>query len=392
VHGLEKFTAFLSRHFGPPRLFFLVAAWILALGAWATLARDVLPMEHKLEWDIPLELRAPAYAKFDSGWYLAIIEWGYGPPPPPGHPSNHAFFPLYPSIAKVLHRTFAFDGFHTALFVTYLSLFLAAPLFFREGRERQGEESAWRSVGFLLLFPTAFFLCAVYAESLFLLLALLAFRDARAGRTGRAALWGGLLGFTKASALAAVPALFLAALESPRDPAAPAPRNRLLHALAVAAAPFCAVWTWVLALGLVRGEPGLYFRSLSAWERGSSPLSGTLAWFSRAGDYFSRSVWKTDALPLLDYGAALLFLLLALRMLWRRRWADGAWALCAIGLPVSTGLAYGIPRYVLTVYPAFYELDDLFGKRPVVRAIAWTISGALLLWAAARFVNALRIA
>ena len=78
-----------------------------------------------MRWDVPTELRAPLFAKFDSGWYLSIIEWGYGPPPPEGKPSAHAFFPLYPSAAKVLRDTFAMDGFHAGLFVTYLCLFLA---------------------------------------------------------------------------------------------------------------------------------------------------------------------------------------------------------------------------------------------------------------------------
>ena len=32
--ALEKFIRFLDRQFGPPRLFLVVAAWALALGAW----------------------------------------------------------------------------------------------------------------------------------------------------------------------------------------------------------------------------------------------------------------------------------------------------------------------------------------------------------------------
>ena len=60
------------------------------------------------------------------------MEWGYGPPPPPGNPSKHAYFPLYPLTAKVLRDTFAMDGFHAGLIVSYLCLFLAMPLFWKE--------------------------------------------------------------------------------------------------------------------------------------------------------------------------------------------------------------------------------------------------------------------
>src|SRR5262245_39889420 len=44
VEALEKLIAFLARHFGPARLFLLVAGWILALGVWGMAARSWLPM------------------------------------------------------------------------------------------------------------------------------------------------------------------------------------------------------------------------------------------------------------------------------------------------------------------------------------------------------------
>jgi len=64
MDSVQKLAAFLGRHFGPPRLFLLVAAWILALGVWGMVARNFLPVEHRIQWPIPLELRAPLYAKF----------------------------------------------------------------------------------------------------------------------------------------------------------------------------------------------------------------------------------------------------------------------------------------------------------------------------------------
>lgn len=389
---LEKAIAFLGRHFGPPRLALLVAVWVVLLGVWGTFARNVLPMEHRLQWDMPLEVRAPLYARFDSGWYLSIIERGYGPPPPPGNPSSHAFFPLYPWTAKVLHRTFALDGFYAGMLVAYAALFLALPLFFREARARFGDdERAWRSVLFLLLFPTAFYLASMYAESMFLLFALLAFRDARAGRVGRAVLWGFLLGLTRASALAAAPALVFASLE-PRPGDARPRAARMREALVVGVVPFATVWAWVFGIGLVKGEPGLYFRSLGGWHRGSSPLAGAVSWLETARDYFAGGLWRDHPLRIFDYGCVALFLYLAIRLLARRRWADGLWIGAALALPISTGLSYGIPRYVLGAYPAFYELESIFGRGRLARLAWWTASAALLLFAAARFVNALVVA
>jgi hypothetical protein len=383
VNGLEKLIAFLGRNFGPPRLFLLVAGWLLLLGAWGMIARTYLPIEHRIRWEIPLELRAPLYAKFDSGWYLAIIEWGYGKPPPGGKPSNHAFFPLYPTTAKLLRDTFGIDGFHAGLIVTYVCLFLAMSLFFREGIARFGEREAWSPVAFLLLFPTAFFLVAVYAESMFLLFALLAFRQARAGATGKAVLWSFLLGMTRASALAAAPALFLAALEDRRQDGRP----RWGKALLVGAVPVVTVFLWIFGIGWIYGEPGLYFRSMEGWHRGTSSLSGIVAWVISMGVRFKHLDWKRDPSFALDYGAAVLFVVIGVYQLRRKRWADAAWTGASVVLPMTTGLSGGMPRFLMVVYPVYFALAEGSRGRPRVRLLWWVVSGALLLAAAARFVN-----
>ena len=383
MSGLEKLIRFLDRSFGPPRLFLLVAGWILALGAWGMVARTYLPIEHRTRWEIPLELRAPLYAKFDSGWYLAIIEWGYGKPPPDGKPSNHAFFPLYPTAAKVLRDTFAIDGFLAGIFVSYVCLLLAMSRFFREGVSRLGERDAWATVGFFLTFPTAFFLTAVYAEAMFLLLALLAFRDARGGDTRRAVLWGVLLGLTRASALAAAPALFLAAIERKRADA----RREWGRAILVGLSPVAAVLVWIFGVGWVFGEPGLFFRSMEGWRRGASSLGGIAAWFQSMKVRLVDADWLEDPTFALDYGVALLFGAIMVYQLVRRRWADAAWTAGAIALPVTTGLSGGMPRFLMVVYPVYYALAEGSKGRPVLRRVWWAVSGLLLLAAAARFVN-----
>jgi len=381
--GLEKLIRFLGRHFGPPRLFLAVAAWVLALGAWGMVARTYLPVEHRLRWEIPLELRAPLYAKFDSGWYLAIIEWGYGKPPPDGKPSNHAFFPLYPTTAKVLHDTFAMDGFHAGLVVTYVCLFLAMSLFYREGVERLGEKDAAAAVAFFLLFPTAFFLAAVYAESMFLLFALLAFRDARRGPTAKSALWGFLLGLTRASALAVAPALFLAALEKrSRDG-----RRSWGRAIVTGLVPAATVFLWIFGIGWVYGEPGLFFRSMQGWHRGASSLSGIAAWVLSMKVRFVDADWKRDPTLVLDYGASLVFAAVGFYQLVKKRWADAAWTGAAITLPMTTGLSGGMPRFLMVVYPVYFALAEGSRGRPRVRLAWWIVSSGLLLAAAARFVN-----
>jgi hypothetical protein len=392
--ALEKFAGTLGRLFGPPRLFLAVLAWVLLLGVWGSIARAYLPMAHRNGWDDPLQARAPLYARFDSGWYLSIMELGYGPPPPSGKSSNHAFFPLYPYTAKILHEALSIDGFYAGLIVSYLCLFLAMPLLYREALLRQGEGEARAAVAFLLLFPTSFFLAAVYAESMFLLFALLALRDARSGPIWRAALFAALLSLTRASAIAAAPALLLAALERPAGYAAsPEPRpRRLWRALLLGAVPLVVVFGWIYGIGIVHGEPDLFFRSMGGWDRPTSSWHGIWDWFYSMGLRFKHQSWRTDPSLALDYAATALFALAAVFQLRRRRWSDAAWTGGALLLPMTTGLSGGMPRFLLVVYPAYFAMTEASRGRRVLRRVWWALSAAALLFFSARFVNWLWVA
>jgi len=85
--------------------------WAVLVLAWSYAARDLLNFPPRDPWAADVQKRAPPLARYDSGWYLTILEHGYGPPPAPGQVSPHAFFPLYPLLARVLHSTLGVDGF-----------------------------------------------------------------------------------------------------------------------------------------------------------------------------------------------------------------------------------------------------------------------------------------
>src|SRR5207245_2778626 len=116
---------------------------------------------------------------------------------------------------------------------------------------------------------------AVYSESMFLLFALLAFRDARRGSIPRAAFWGVLLGLARASAVVVAPALFFAALEwRPPGHEPQALARRLRRALLLAAIPVATVFLWAWGIGIVNHEPGLFFRPMHAWNRPTTAVTG----------------------------------------------------------------------------------------------------------------------
>lgn len=365
------------------RLSLLSLGFILALNLWGLIAIDFLPISRKSAWDPQANLRAPLYARFDSGWYDGIIRFGYGPPPPPGMPSAHAFFPLYPEVARFFHLMTGIDSFQCGLAVTYAALFLALPLFYDEARHRFGDERASGTLPFLLLYPPAFFLAAVYTESSFLLLALLAFREVRLGRLGPALLCALLCGLTRAPAVAIGPPLALAWwLSRPKE------EKRLFPALLLGAAPALGTLGWIFGIGLAKGEPGLFFRSMGAWRKeAGNPAGGAPAFMKEAIDQWRTGHYRTHPGALEPYLHFILFSFIAGLQLRTRRWADASWSLGLLVLAILTGTSAGIPRYTLTIYPGHFALFEFAEGKPYLRRLILAGYLLLLLLNTAFFVN-----
>ena len=339
-------------------------------------------------WEPGIAAEAPLYARFDSGWYRDIALDGYGPPPPPGHESEHAFFPLYPYAARALHLATGLGVLRSLLLVSYAAFLLALPLFLEEARRRGAPTDPWKALPFLLLYPSAFFLQAAYGDALYLLLALLAFRELRSGRVASSAALGYLAGLCRAPAAALGAGLAVAwwLEETPPE------RRRSFRVLAPAAllgaAPLLGVLTHVVGIGLLKGEPGLFFRVLEAWpERVTGGASGPAAFFgSLAARVASGEALRHPGL-FVPYALAFLLLLLAVVQLRAGRPADAAWMAALVAMPVLTGTEAGIPRYTLTVFPVTLSLAAFLDGRPRAR-LAWLAgSTLLLLFYSAKFVR-----
>ena len=355
------------------------AAWIAFLLAWGWVALHAVPGAAPSPWPPEVARDAPLYARFDSGWYAGIARDGYGPPPPPATESEHAFFPLYPLLAGALHHATGLGVFRSLVAVSWAAFLLALPLFLEEARRRGTPSRAWRALPFLLLFPSAFFLQAAYGDALFLLLALLAFRSLRARDVAAAAALGFLAGLCRAPAAALGAGLAVAWWLEESPPEARWKPRTLAPAALLGAAPSLGVLSYVLGIGWLKGEPGLFFRVMAAWpERVTDGSSGPAAFFGRlAGRVASGEVLAHPGL-LVPYLLALLVLVLAALQLRAGRPSDAAWMAALVAMPVLTGTEAGIPRYTLTVFPVALSLAALLDPGPRLR-VAWLSGSALLL-------------
>jgi len=124
------------------------------------------------------------WARWDGGWYLDIAQHGYSFVP--AKQSNVAFFPLYPSLIRVVHRVIPLHSdavwFLVGIIVSNAALLVALIYLHRLVHLDYDRHTAARTVLYLCIFPTTLFLSAAYSESLFLALVVSAFYYARAAR------------------------------------------------------------------------------------------------------------------------------------------------------------------------------------------------------------------
>ena len=367
-----------------------LAIWLAAL--FALYAFEPGRNPDAARWDDPsvthdLGAVTDVWARWDSVWFLRIAEHGYE------HLSSSAtaFFPLYPAavglVGRVLLGHYVLAGIVVSL-TTGLATFV---LLYRLAEDKIGADGARRAVLYLALFPMALFLQAVYSESLYLMLTVVAFLAAERRRFLGAGLACGLALLTRPVAVALLPALAIFAWRSAQ------PRRNLAQ-LAVAPLVFA---TYPLLLWAQRGDPWTFLHAEGYWSRKVSP-AGPLggAWDGlRAGWAGVRqlasgshvhSYWPevqgTDPMRVaavnLECLAALgLFTLLAI-VAWRRFGAPyGLFSALSLAIPLSMPSdrwpLLSLPRLGLGIFPLFLALA-VIGGRPRVHTAIVSVSALFL--------------
>ena len=319
---------------------------------------------HDVGWAVDL------WGRWDGGWFLQIAHDGYR------SSDATAFFPAYPLLVRGLGWFLLGHDLLAGVLVSLLASAAAFVLLWRLALDLVGEQAGRRGLVYLAIFPTSFFLLAVYSESLYLLLAIAAFLAARSQRFAAAGVAAGLAALTRSSGVVLLAALALLAWRAPRRKAALA---RLALALPLMA-------SWPLYLWARFGHPFVFLGAQrSGWDRRLSAAGpfggawdglvagwhGVLQLVAGSGrDYFPAS----DQSPMYSAGTnleqlAYALLLVGLGILaWRRLGAAyGVFVLGSLLLPLSDPVPgsplLSMPRFALGVFPVFLALGTLAGPR-----------------------------
>lgn len=145
------------------------------------------------------------WGNWDGGWYLRIATQGYQT-----HPDSQAFFPFYPILTRGLGKLMLGQYLLAGTVISLVMAIVIFILFYLMIRRDYGEQLAERSILYLSVFPTVFFLFAVYTEALFMALILTSFFAARHYRNWwLAGLLGALAAITRGIGIFTIVPLFV---------------------------------------------------------------------------------------------------------------------------------------------------------------------------------------
>ena len=365
-------------------------------------------------------LAAPV-ARWDSNWYLLIARYGYHPALGAYTASRSAFFPLYPlgvGLVSQLGVPAVAAGVLLSVCALAAALYGLHRLTTLELGGRAGADAARLAVYALAFAPMAFFLSAVYSESLYLALSIGLFWSAREGRWGYVGLLGALASATRSTGVVLlVPAVILY-LYGPRRDRSPdhtaAGRSPLLPRYRLRSD---VLWLALVPAGLVlygaylglsggdalaplsaQGEWSRHFAGpyVAVWDGLKAAFEGArqLISMQRAHVYFP--VGGEDPFVAASHNLILFAFLAAavpavVGVLRKLPFAYGAYLVVALALPLSYPVAtqplMSLPRFLLVLFPLFIWFGDWLSRHPRAQRPMLCGSAALMVLFGAQFAT-----
>ncbi len=318
-----------------------------------------------------------SWARWDSGWYRIVAERGYADRT--WGTNVLAFFPLFPYATRALASLIG-NHWVAGLIVSNVSLLLALFFLARIAARYLDHDGVKRSLFYLLIYPSAFFLSAYYSEGIFLLVTVVAFHEYLAGRYLLCGIFGGLAALGRPTGIALFPAFAMDYLWKLRTRSSPLTARILGLGLIPGG-----LGLFMLLLYVQADDPLAFVKAHGSWGRSfASPAQALWAALTRIDWSLPRD--HVNAVTALDAVTGLLFLLLPLRLLKRYDVALPIYAILLILMPLSTGSLKSMLRLECISFPAFFALAELGERRDVDRVIVF-VSAIFLGLLNIRFAN-----
>jgi Gpi18-like mannosyltransferase len=316
----------------------------------------------------PLSIIMRQFSHWDSPHYIDIAKNGY---------VNEGdqrffivFFPFYPVLVRLI--TFNFDCINlSALIVSNVSSIFAAVYLFKLAQLEFSDDAAKRAVLYLSIFPTAYFLSAIYTEGLFFALVIASVYYARAGKWSIAGFLSLFAALTRIAGLLLLPTLIIEYLHQKKWKLKDVNANILWLSLALAG--------FLIYLGINYQVTGSFFTFMEIerthWYQFIDPVQGL-------SNAYNWAISATFPENITIGSAQIIFAVFGLLVvtagfLRRFRPSYNVYMLLTWMLSVSTGWWISIPRYVMAMFPLFILLGLLARKRIIHYAIVAVFTAAL---------------
>ncbi len=320
-----------------------------------------------------------SWERFDALWYLRIATTGYV-----DGDGSAAFFPLYPLAIRAVSPVLGDHPLAAAFLVSNAAALGAmVTLYFLTASEFD-ETVARRTVLYLAVFPTAFFLLAPYSESLFLLLVLVSLWAARRSRWWLAGAAAALAAATRNLGVLLILPLAVEAIHQARE------RRRFpVLPLVASAGALIGLGAYVWYWAAVHGDPLAPLQQQTTWMRELSfPLvsvvEATDVGFTFIGVY-------PGGYHLMDWLIVTPALVAAVWVALRTRPLYGVYTWASLLAPLSFIFVprpfMSLPRFLLPVFPILWAGAVWAGRRRGVHEALVAVSAAILGLFTVLFVN-----
>ncbi len=369
---------YLKSHFPVVTICLIFIAWRLLLVLVALIAIKFVPLGYTdrflgggpVNYHLAPELFS--WANFDGEHYLSIAIFGY-------KGLEQVFFPIYPMLISFLAKPFS-QGLLLSLINSTIAgviisngAFLLALLYLYDLIKIDfSNKISLLVISLLIIFPTSFYFGAVYNESLFLLLTVLAFLNARKGNWFRASLFGMIASATRIFGVLLFPVFIIEAILQKKY-------QRLF-------------WILLIPVGLAMymyyqyitvGDPvAFYHLQENVGEQRQSQLVVLPQVFYRYIKMLStvslnQPIYQTI---LLEFVIAIFFFLLPIYGYFKKiRLSYLFYALIGFLITTVQGSFSSVPRYVLVFFPSFIALALWLNQLPRVLKITFFLSSIFLL-------------
>lgn len=348
------------------KILMIFLTWRFALVVISLLAIHFIPLGYKdrflgggpIYYSISPQFFA--WANFDGEHYLSIAIFGY-------KHLEQAFFPFYPILISLFSRPNPFNLYASlvnstlaGLIISNVSFILALIYLWELIRIDFSKKIAYFTIILLLIFPTSFYFGAVYNESLFLLLSVLAFLCARKGRWFAVGIFGAVASATRVFGILLFPALLIEAYQQ---------KVSFYKMLWIFLIPL-GLGVYMFYLNMTIGDPLAFytFQKLVGEQHQAGIITLPQVYFRyikmMATTSIQNPIFQTIVLEFL---AGLLFLLLPIYGYFRKiRFSYLVYAMIGFVAPTIQGSFSSSPRYVIILFPSFIALALGLNRLPKV--------------------------